>query len=582
MEDRIRRLEEQVAELASSLARVEARLERMPAADTASLLEPAVAETEGAPLVGPLEERGLPRVLSLLGRSLLILGGAYVFRMAAESGALPPLPGVLLGLLYAILWMALADRAGTRGAKLSAAFFGVTSALIAFPLLWEATSRFHALSAEAASLLVAGGTGLGLAIAWRQDLPALAWSAVGLALTAVVGLFERTFAILPLTAVVIAQGAATLWLAYGRRRWTGLRWPAAAAADLAVAALVLLASHPASLPPEYRGLTSPRAIAVVLLLPAAYLAGFAIETIARRGCARAFEAAQSAAAILVGFGGALAIAHASQGGVGALGAAGAAAAAVSYAVAFVLFEKRESAVGNGRFYSGLALLFLLISGIFAFPAALTVPLFSILAAAAALASRRSGRSLLEAHALLYFLAAAIAAGSARAAVETFASSLPGPPPLPRLGAIFPLLAAVFVVGALLSAARRGETGWQTTIPSAGASGLALLLAGALFVALAARALSLSDPGALAALRTGVLAAFAFLLAAAYSASRIRELRFLAWATLALAAIKLLAQDLPAGRPATLLLAFALLGGALIFAPRLLARRAAAPRGRDLS
>ena len=582
MEDRIRRLEEQVAELAASLARVQARLDRTQAADTATSLEPAATEAEGAPPGGPVAERGLPAALPLLGRSLLILGGAYLFRMATEAGTLPPMPGVLLGLLYAILWMALADRAGSRGAKLSAALFGVTSALIAFPLLWEATSRFNVLSAEVASVLVAGGTGLGLAVAWRQDLPALAWAAIGLALTAVAGLFERTFAILPLTAVVIAQGAATLWLGYSRRRWIWLRWPAAAAADLGVLVLVLLASHPASLPPEYRGLTSARAIAVALLLPAAYLAGFAIQTIARRGPVRAFEMAQSAAAVLVGFGGALAIARASESGVGALGAAGAAAAAASYAVALVRFEKRESAAGHARFYSGLALLFLLLSGFFAFPAALAVPLFSILAAAAALASGRPGRRMLEAHALLYLLAAAIVAGSARAAVEAFASSLPGAPPLPRLAALLPLLAAAFVVGALLSAARREETGWRARIPSSGASGLALLLAGALFVALAARALSLSDPGALAALRTGVLAAFALLLAAVYSARRIEELRFLAWATLALAAVKLLTQDLPAGRPATLLLAFALLGGALIFAPRLLARKAAAARGRDLS
>ena len=580
MEDRIRRLEEQVAELEASLKRMRVRLDGMQVAGSASFVEPAAIQTKRAPSGRPLEGRGVPEVLRLLGRSLLILGGAYVFRMATESGALSPLPGAVLGLLYAILWMALADRAGSRGAKLSAAFFGVTSALIAFPLLWEATSRFNVLSAEAASVLVAGGAGLGLAVAFRQDLPALAWAATGLALTAVAGLFERTLAILPLTATVMAQGVATLWLAYGRRRWTGLRWPAAAAVDFAVAALVLLASHPASLPTEYRNLTSARAIALALLLPATYLAGFAIQTIARRGSARAFETAQSAAVILVGYGGALAIARASGSGVGALGAAGASAAAASYAVAFVLFEKGVSAASNARYYSALALLFLLLSGFLAFPAALAVPLFSLLAAGAALASRRSVRSILEAHALLYFLAATIVAGSARAAVDAFASPLPGAPPLPRLAAFLPILAAALVVAALLSAARRRETGWVARIPSAGASGLALLLAGALLVALAARALSLSDPGALAALRTGVLAAFAFLLAAAYSARRIEELRFLAWATLALAAIKLLAQDLPAGRPATLLLAFVLLGGALIFAPRLLARRASP--GRDLS
>jgi hypothetical protein len=81
-----------------------------------------------------------------------------------------------------------------------------------------------------------------------------------------------------------------------------------------------------------------------------------------------------------------------------------------------------------------------------------------------------------------------------------------------------------------------------------------------------------DPGLMATVRTAVLAAVAFLLGWAARWERFREAAWLVYPTLVLAALKLLIEDFPHGRPATLFIALALCGLAFIFAPRL-ARRA---------
>jgi hypothetical protein len=83
-----------------------------------------------------------------------------------------------------------------------------------------------------------------------------------------------------------------------------------------------------------------------------------------------------------------------------------------------------------------------------------------------------------------------------------------------------------------------------------------------------------DAAGLAAIRTVVLAVLTTVLIAPSGGSDRVERGWLGFAMLALVAIKLLAEDLPQGRPSTLFVALAVYGAALILAPRL-ARRSAA-------
>jgi len=78
----------------------------------------------------------------------------------------------------------------------------------------------------------------------------------------------------------------------------------------------------------------------------------------------------------------------------------------------------------------------------------------------------------------------------------------------------------------------------------------------------------ADAAIVATLRTALLVAGALLLAWAGGARRFVEAAWLVYPLLVVIGVKLLFEDLRAGRPATLFLAFALYGAALIVGPRL--------------
>jgi hypothetical protein len=141
--DRLSRLESEVRNLLER-SRHRRRLDSLEERRPASGSLPALA----TPSSGPTDSE-IASVINFAGRTLLVLGGGYLLRALTESGALPPLAGVTLGLTYALLWLLAADRAGAKARTLSAAFHGAAAVLLAFPLLWEATSRFRLLSPAA-------------------------------------------------------------------------------------------------------------------------------------------------------------------------------------------------------------------------------------------------------------------------------------------------------------------------------------------------------------------------------------------------------------------------------------------------
>jgi hypothetical protein len=81
------------------------------------------------------------------------------------------------------------------------------------------------------------------------------------------------------------------------------------------------------------------------------------------------------------------------------------------------------------------------------------------------------------------------------------------------------------------------------------------------------------PGAVAAVRTALLAAAALALASAGRSRSFADAGLLAYPMLAVTGLKVLAEDLPRGRPATLIVGFACYGVALLVVPRLRRPRA---------
>ena len=80
-------------------------------------------------------------------------------------------------------------------------------------------------------------------------------------------------------------------------------------------------------------------------------------------------------------------------------------------------------------------------------------------------------------------------------------------------------------------------------------------------------------------RTGVVSVGTLVLAALATRLEMPELRWVVYPILCVLGLKILLQDLPAGRPLSIAVAFVFYGAALIMSPRLLRthdRRASAP------
>ena len=112
--------------------------------------------------------------------------------------------GSFVGLIYAVAWLAVADRAAAGGRRLSSSFHGVAAIMIGFPLLWEASTRFGFLSPAASAGVLAVLSGLALAVARRRRLRLLAGLAMLGALTTTVGLVGASGALVASIAPALA------------------------------------------------------------------------------------------------------------------------------------------------------------------------------------------------------------------------------------------------------------------------------------------------------------------------------------------------------------------------------------------
>ena len=575
LEERLGRLEAKLEDLAGSLRRLERELS-------------AVAPTSPAPeaplLSGGLEEARLVpampshgdvlNVLTEIGRGCLVLGGAFLVRALTDSGTLPRPLGAGLGLAYAVLWIVLADLWAGRGRSASGAFLGITAVVIAYPLVVETSTRMAIFGPSGAAAILVALTLLCLGVAWRRNLAVFAWAALAAAVAASFILALVTGAVEPFAAALLAIGLASLWLAYSPRPWRGLRWPAAAAADLMIlwAALRLAPSGPEA-PVSKPSLSF--FLLLAFLLPFLYLGSFAVRTLARRRSVVLFDAVQGIAALAVGFGGAALVVRSVKDAQPTLGASAVLIAAGCYGVAFVFVERRQEQRNNFLFYATLALLLTLSGSALAARGAALGVFWCLLAIAAAALGGRFRRGTLAFHSAVYTVAAAAQTGLLAASFGAlfFSAARPGAPfGLSALGALTTSVVCYLVLAREKEGVRKAA--WRLSVIALVA--IAAFGAGGLAVAQLRDSVG-KDPGSVAALRTGVLAAAALVLAAGRRKTGFSELAWLAYAVLVLGAGKLLLEDLPEGRPATLFVAFVLYGGALLAVPRLLRRTTTPPR-----
>ncbi len=562
MDDRLSRLESRVEQLAHALADLDDRLSAVEQATHpgVTISRPATSPTEPSAVPPAPGESDFAVALSLIGRTLLALGGAYLLRAITEAGALPQLVGVSIGFAYAFAWIYFAERAGAGGKTASAAFHAGAATLIGYPIIWETTVQLQLIAPLASAALVLAFSLALLTVVCRWRLTSTAWVAQVAVMVTAFALMAGTRAVAPFAAVLVTEGVATLWLGY-HRAWPSLQWFSAAVADVAVQLVTFGAIA------QNQAIPASTALPVQLSLFLGYFASFYYRTLARRRSVNPFEILQASAVTVVGLGGSLAVADTplTRTVVGLLGVG---VAVVSLWRALREWKQPEPG-WSGALFSSLAIASLLLSTSTSIPG--PAYLWASLGLIAFVFGNRVGRILLSLDGGILLLASSLASGLlARAA---YAFGAPASVPWPR----FSLAELAVVAAALASCLAIVPDAPSWTVWRQMPKALALLAPVAACGTAAMYLLSpfiagvpggVIDPARLAALRTAILALSAVALGALAGRKGLREALWLLYPLLIVTAIKLLLEDFPRGRADTLFVALACYGCALIVAPRL--------------
>jgi hypothetical protein len=556
-------LSEHVRSLERRVAALEAQQEHPLPSETQ---DPSIALERPRP---PATWLGFPPVetpsglVPILGKAVLGIAGAYLLRAIAESSSVPKLPVLFVAIAYACFWMVWAVRihAASRFASIT---YGITSALILSPLLWESTVRFQVLSPALAAAVTVAFIVLTIALAWRRDLQLIPWVATLASVITALALIIETHDLVPLTAALLAVALVTEAAACLGHRLT-LRAIPALAADFAIWLLVfILASE--TIPEGYHPAAAATIATLCVLLLAIYGASIGVRSFALRHPITIFEIGQAVIAFgLASYG----ILRATHGSIARpLGAAFMLLAAVCYWGALSRFA--DDAYKRNRRVSASWAAALLLAGTFLlFPADLQIPFLCAAAAAATFVYTRTRKLSLGMHASFYLAAATVASTLPAYTAGALAENVPGIPDW-RVWVVAVTAALCYWIGASTQQ-DQGHRRLLRVTPAAlvGFTGAALAIAA--IAGLASHRLELAA-SSLSMIRTVVICAVAITLGHLSSRQKRVELAWLAYAAVALGTLKLILEDLRFGNAASLVVSLLFYGLILILLPRVTKRR----------
>jgi hypothetical protein len=566
--EQLHRLEETVDAIQEKLARLETRIARLESG-------PPVVESDLPPVSdrptpqpgskadeseGPLAAfAGTP---TLIGRSLLILAGAFLLRALTERGTFEPAVGVVAGVIYAAVWIVAAAAAARNGARGKAGFYAACSAVIVGPLLLEAVTSFKVVTPATGVITLAVMTGAGLFVAarWRMQWNAWIFCVFGIVTAAAVATMDPPGE--SATAFLVLLGAAILWLA-DERGWGFLKWTTAFVGDLAVLRLTAIAVAPGSRPESFGPVHAPVVALLQAVLVAAYVGAAVLGAVRGRRPLSVFTFVQTTLALLIGWGGWFQLARVH--GWEMLGAwlVAVAAGIAAYCGAFWLVDRVHGR--NRAFYylSSLGLV-LVVAGLLGLAGPVSAAVLSFVAVAVALVGSRWDRVTLRVHAAILLVAAWVVSSVGRGVFEALAGRTHQ---LEGLVDIF--IVAVLTVGvtAIVVIGSRGHThGWVERLPLAGLLAMSALIAAS---GVARGVESVLGRGTVGV--AGTVALSGVTVGVAFLASRagIAEAGWLVYPFLAVTGVQMIAVDLSSGNTVVLMVALAAYGTALIVSTRLI-------------
>jgi hypothetical protein len=364
-------------------------------------------------------------------------------------------------------------------------------------------------------------------------------------------------------------------VAAARHRRLNVRPLVAAAADFAVFALIWIYSSPAATHTAYASMSATALLAFGPVLLLIYAASAATQTILLRRRISFFETAQTLIAFLLAAWSVFSF-WSGQGAI-FLGILCLLAAAAGYAVVFGWFG-RVHAQRNYHVYATGSLALLLVGCSLCLPSAVLALCLSVAALAGTFLGGRFARMTLEFHGLACLGAAAFSSGLLAWIARAMTGALPASP-----GWIAFLVSATSVLCYLSVARSVCEHGDRWTrllhlLEAALAAGATTALL--VWVLLRITALVvIPDVSHVAVIRTLITCAIALGLSWSGAVGKQKELIWLAWATLAFGASKLLFEDLRHGHLAFTAASLFLYAVTLLLVPRLMRSKAESARNR---
>ena len=477
-------------------------------------------------------------VMSAIGKAMLGIAGAYLLRAVAESTSLPKSGIAAIAILYAILWLVWATRA-QAGAWVASFIYACTSSLILAPMLWELTLRFKVWPAAATACVLGAFVCVATALAWRRNLKVVLWVAnVAAALTAL-ALSYGTHEMMPFIALLLSMALLGEYAAV-RNHGLGIRPLVAAAADMAILVLLFTYSSPQSEHLDYPFLGSAALLAPGFLLFVIYGVSVVLRTMLFQKNIGAFETVQTVIAFLLAAASLLSFDHPSGAiflGVFCLGLS-----AASYAAVYVLFD-RLSERSNSRVFATWSAALFLLGSVVCIPSFWLAPWLAVSSIAATVLGVHLKRLTYEFHGAAYLIAAGIASGLLDFAFRSFAGNLPGAPGL-GVWVVTACAVACYAVQKPFQEETWHRRLFRLVSASLASCGIASLLVQGL-VRLISLRVNLGDHH-IAFLRTLTICMIALALAQSGWLWRRMELTRIGYATLGLAAAKLVFEDLRLG------------------------------------
>ncbi len=520
-----------------------------PAAESAAAQLPEPARVAvGAGGEAAMDQAG--NLAPLFGWSLLGIAGAYLLRALTESGAVPGIVGAIIGIAYAAYWLYLASRRALEKPIFSAVH-GLTAALILTPMVYETTVRFHLISLPVASAIIIFFAVLGLGIGWKGNVTAIAWIATISGLLTATALFRESHDAITWAATILAIALA-VEISACRDHWLSLRWVVAMAADFSILIITVLAL-------KSNGTSPNLVLGAQIALLTIYMASTVDRTIFRGLSISWFEIGQAAVAFAISIGGALQLADVTRAGPLSVGLFCVFGGAACYLVSFAFLDKTRGHDRNFYTYSTFGMLLIVVGGSVMLSGVALSATWCVLAIAMIAAGFTRGRDALRIHSGVYLVLGIASSNLLRIATDRIIRTNTGlRPDVPAAYVVMMLGAAVCYL-AVLKWGELEEKNWTDKVE-------AVLIAAFLCWGLAGIG---SGWIPAAPLRTALLTATAIGAGWAGGKWHRSELTWLAYPLLALAGLKLIAEDFQQGQSITLFASLIFFGGGLIVMPRLM-------------